>query len=395
MAKMAKLFLQIFYLAVYFIAVKTHRGRPPRNSPGSILIIKLDGIGDYILFRNYLERLRESEAFKTSRITLCGNSSWQTLAEHFDTSSIDDFIWIDRKRFVRQFRYTLEQLDRIHSLRFDIALQPTYSRDLADLILIAADAPRKVAFDGDTFNVNSVSRWISNLFVTDVVKSAQTVEFEWARNAEFFSNALGVPVSIMRPCFDDARVETVGIERLTTAYAVLFPGAGRESRQWPASQFAAVANHIRDKYGLAIVVAGGPNDGSLAREIQSGCSEVVDCTGTLTLAQMTKVIRDARVLVSNETMAVHMAVALRTRFVCTSNGNAFGRFLPYPDDVLSGSEYVFPEEMRAKGDAVEELVNRYSEWSDLDISAIAPLTVCDAVDRVLGAPGSWRHRGSV
>lgn len=382
-SKTAKLLLQAFYLAAYRMAAKPRRPRTPQGTPPSLLIIKLDAIGDYILFRNYLQRLRASESFSRSKITLCGNSSWRQLAEYFDASSVDDFIWIERNRFVSNVRYTLRQLQDVNARRFDVALQPTYSRNLADLILIAADAPRKVAFDGDTSNVNRLFMWISNLFVTEVIKSKDAVEFELTRNAEFFHAALGLPSQVTRPFFDDAKVDALQVEVPEGPYVVMFPGAGLRSRRWPARYFAAVARYMRERHGLEIVVAGGPNDRGLGSEVQRGCSEVVDRTGALTLTQMTKLVRGAEVVVSNETMGIHMAVALRTRFVCVSNGTLFGRFLPYPDDMLAGSEYVFPDRMLAPGDAFEDLVEKYGEFSDLDIGTVAPEKVCEAVDRVL------------
>jgi len=73
--------------------------------------------------------------------------------------------------------YTLAKMGEIGARRFDVAIQPTYSRDLADLLLIAANADRKVAFDGDSFNLNWLSRIISNQFLTDVIGS------ERARNS--------------------------------------------------------------------------------------------------------------------------------------------------------------------------------------------------------------------
>jgi ADP-heptose:LPS heptosyltransferase len=382
-AKAIKLLLQLFYLAVYFLAIKKRDKSVSRDNSHSLLIIRLDAIGDYILFRNYLERLRTSAQFRAFKITLCGNSNWKDLAEYFDAPFVNDFIWIDRKQFISNFRYTVDQLRRVRSRRFDIALQPTYSRDLADLILLASDAPRKIAFDGDKLNVNGISRWISNLFLSDVIRSEDKVRFELARNAEFFQDALGLPINLARPYFDDTKVNSIELDLPGNAYAVMSPGAGRKGRQWPTSYYATVAKYIREEYGLAVVIAGAVNDRCLALEIQESYLDVIDRTGALTLAEMTKLIKNAKVLVSNETMAVHMAVALGTGFVCISNGHTFGRFLPYPDSMISGSSYVLPDLMLARSDEYKGLVDNYSKWSDLDISAIAPSRVCEAVDRVL------------
>ncbi|MDW8465862.1 MAG: hypothetical protein RML35_06685 [Chloroherpetonaceae bacterium] len=64
--------------------------------PKTLLILRLDEIGDYVLFRNFLKEIRESERFKDYKITLCGNAAWKDLAEAFDKESVDEFIWISK-----------------------------------------------------------------------------------------------------------------------------------------------------------------------------------------------------------------------------------------------------------------------------------------------------------
>ena len=41
--------------------------------PKSLLLIRLDAIGDYILFRNFIEELKKDEKYKHYSITLLGN----------------------------------------------------------------------------------------------------------------------------------------------------------------------------------------------------------------------------------------------------------------------------------------------------------------------------------
>ena len=65
----------------------------------TLLITRLDSIGDYVLFRNYLAFLKQSKKYKDYSITLCGNIIWKDIAESFDSDVVNDFIWINRKKF--------------------------------------------------------------------------------------------------------------------------------------------------------------------------------------------------------------------------------------------------------------------------------------------------------
>ena len=51
---------------------------------GSLLLIRLDSIGDYVLFRNFIRELKTSEKYKNHHITLLGNASWKAVAEKLD-----------------------------------------------------------------------------------------------------------------------------------------------------------------------------------------------------------------------------------------------------------------------------------------------------------------------
>ena len=68
----------------------------------SLLLIRLDAIGDYVLFRNFIQILKNSEKYKDYSITLVGNPIWKNLSEEIDISFIDRFIWLERDSFSKK-----------------------------------------------------------------------------------------------------------------------------------------------------------------------------------------------------------------------------------------------------------------------------------------------------
>ena len=74
----------------------------------NVLIVRLDAIGDYILWRNVLAFIRHSAAYRSSRITVLGNPAWRSLAEGFDAALADEWIWVENRR--RLFRMGYENL---------------------------------------------------------------------------------------------------------------------------------------------------------------------------------------------------------------------------------------------------------------------------------------------
>src|SRR5690606_18398655 len=66
-----------------------------RKPAKRLLIIKIDAIGDYILFRNYLEILHQSERFKDYEIELLGNDAWKDLTWQYDSNLISKYWFIN------------------------------------------------------------------------------------------------------------------------------------------------------------------------------------------------------------------------------------------------------------------------------------------------------------
>ncbi len=91
-----------------------------------MLILRTDAIGDYILFRNFIKYIKESEKYRHYSITLCGNELWKDLAENYDNEFVDSFIWIDKTKFFRTsgWTYTIRKLNKIHSSGYDVLVDP-------------------------------------------------------------------------------------------------------------------------------------------------------------------------------------------------------------------------------------------------------------------------------
>ncbi len=94
-------------------------------------------------------------------------------------------------------------------------------------------------------------------------------------------------------------------------YACVHPGASIREKRWPVENFAVVARSIRET-GLKIVVTGNRRESGLASEIAAvmndGCIDAASLD--LSLGSLALLIRDARLLVCNDTGISHLASAL-------------------------------------------------------------------------------------
>lgn len=359
-------------------------GRKAR--PRTMVIIKLDAIGDYILFRNFLEVIKKSSTYKDWRITLCGNIIWKDLAETFDRRFIDSFIWVDKEKFRHNFFYALSTLRLLLRERFEVALHPSYNRDVvSDFLTRAAGVRKRIGSAGDERAINMKPRQksITDRYYTELIHTGSETLFEFFRYRKFFERALHESISIAKPFVDTEK--TANPAPLDSPYAVVFPGASHSNRRWHTNNFAEVSDSIASKYKLAIAVCGSASDGALFEELKKKMKKAVphNMTGG-TLTELAKIIAGAEIVVTNDTSAAHMAVALGKKVVSLLNGRHFGRFSPYPLEITKTFRAVYPPKIAARiGANFSTLAEEYLNKTDASIQDIVPATVLEEIDGLL------------
>ena len=102
-------------------------------------------------------------------------------------------------------------------------------------------------------------------------------------------------------------------------YVVMAPGGGENpawnmrSKRWPLDSFAALARTIHQHWGAAVVVIGSAGDGQRASRMATlSQGALVDATHVDDLEVSARMIEKARLLVCNDSVAMHMGVLLKT-----------------------------------------------------------------------------------
>jgi len=349
-----------------------------------VLLVRLDAIGDYVLFRNFIPLISRHYGLK---MALCGNSAWRSLAESFDAGLVENFIWVDRNRMAGDPGYRKSRLAEITSKGYRALVHPTFSRDLlADFIVRAVGAKEKTGSVGDATNTGAFKKWLTDSFYSRLLPASGKVLFEFYRNREFVEALTGKKAGLKKPTLDVSKIRfSSGAEK--GKFVVLFPGATDAMRRWSPQKFAKLATRMGKRHGLGIVVAGSAGDAALARQVSEGApgARVIDATGKTSLPELARLIHDSALLVSNDTSAVHLAAAVGTKVACISNRNYPGRFVPYPRDVFNGMRTVYPGGRIADAREFAGLPVGDCKRSFLDVNAITVEQVEAAVESLLSA----------
>lgn len=379
----SKLKTLIKFIIYYIINILVEPSK--KIKPKSLLLIRLDAIGDYVLFRNFIEVLKKSEEYKNYNMTLLGNSAWKSISEELDSEYIDEFIWLDKNKFNKDFEYRYKKLKEITESGYEIVLSPVYSREffVGDNIVKLINAKEKIGSVGDLSNIRVWQKNISDKYYTTLIPAKDEIMFEFSRNKEFFENLLGIKLDIKKPIIN-LQPKKLNIE-LPKKYAILFIGASASYRKWQIEKFATIGKYLKEQYGYEIVLCGGPTDIEDAKEFKKYAKyNYIDLAGKTSLMDLLYVIYNGNLMIANETSAPHFAVALEmTNVFVISNGNHYGRFTPYPKEIAQNYHVVYHPEIEKDLDDYKKLSNSYGYGSDLDISEISDEMVKNKIKEVL------------
>lgn len=354
-----------------------------KSEQKSILLLRLDAIGDYIIFRNFIEVLTQSEKYKGYKITLLGNQIWKDLATELDGKFIDRFIWLDVKRFNEEYKYRYQCLLEITSVKYEVVINSEYSRRFldSDWIVNKVSADLKIGSDGDLSNRKKWQKQIGDSYYTRLIPSSPGLLFEFYRNKEFFEKELDEKILLKKTQIIPPLISSNLL--LPSCYAVLFLGSSKTYSKWPVKKFAQIAKYVKLKLGLEIVICGGPNDVNNAKEFNIEFKDVyLDLVGKTSLMELVIILSRAGLLVSNETSAPHFAVAMDIPTIVIYNGNHFGRFTPYPSDMINKYGVVCHPTIEQNPEAYKLLSNEYGYSSTLNVNDVEVQSVIDEINKI-------------
>ncbi|MBR5254265.1 MAG: glycosyltransferase family 9 protein [Bacteroidales bacterium] len=335
--------------------------KPKQNADN--LILRTDNIGDFILWLDSASQIRKR---LNGNITLLCTSAVASIAKN--VSYFDEIITLDTKKMFFNPIYRFKLLKKLRTKRYDLILNPLFSRDyfIGDTIVRNVCAKRKIGF-GQDYN-NTESRFIklisdkkkrskilskllskSQKFYSFLIEADKENKMELKRNAEFVSNFFDCDfkASLPKLCFEIPEFNQV------KDYVVLFIGASQVKRNWGAEKFV----NLIDKLSSFVVLCGGNGDIEIADNILRSVkkpNKILNLVGKTTLLELCSVINSANFVVSNDTVAAHISAMVRTKSIVICPGNFTKRFHPYDlDSVSDDLKQYFPVVIRYEMDCFD------------------------------------------
>ena len=298
-----------------------------RHVAHTILIVRLDLIGDFILWLAAAKELKR--IYPASHLTLYANSTWSSLAARLPYW--DEVVAVDVPRLRSNDLYRLKIFLGIHWQAFNIAIQPTFSREyVGDMVVRASAALQRIGYQGDLNNITKEKKDVTDAWYTQQVYTSVDAQTELQINEamiqhlgdhDFKSDILDLPVLCQLP------LDLV----IRDPYVLIVPGASWQLRAWPATKFAELIFELSKILPHRFVLCGSSNEIGLCAKVTALCPAVriINLAGQTSLVEMIELVRGAEFIVANESAAIHIAAATKTPSICIAGGGHFGRFVPY------------------------------------------------------------------
>lgn len=346
-----------------------------QSPPESLCVIRLSAIGDTCHALAVVRTIQDT--WPATRITwIIGRTEAALMA---DIPGVE-FIIFDKSKGRAAYREVQAQLGR---RRFDAALC-MHASIRANLLTRLVRSPVRLGYD------YARARDFQWLFTN---RRIEPVPRQHVQDAMLeFASAIGVP---RRPLRWDIPLSSAQRE-LAAAYiedrrplVVISPCSSqrlRNFRNWSAENYAAAANHARQKFDCRVVVTGGntATEEEYGRTIAGLCGgDTANLVGRTSLKQLLALLDVAAVLVCPDSGPAHMATTVGTPVIglyATSNPDRTG---PYLSRDLTVNAY--PEAVRRfLGKSVDDVRwgERVRDPRALDLIRVADVN--ERLDRVLG-----------
>ncbi len=307
------------------------RNMPVPGRRRGMLVVRMDGIGDMVLFRTSLDHYADAFGVDKSQITILGCESWDAITEEV----FRDYrvLTINEHSFARWPLYRFWVSLKVRALKPEISVCDSYLRRamMADSLVWVSGAPKVVS---SLPYIGERTRAEYLYYLSQAEKIIPTGDYpthEIERHYNFLSAVSGRTIKPEAPHISWR--ETKPPEEFVSngvPYAILNPGSNEYGRRWPLAKYQELAEKLAAK-GLQVIFVGGR--GERPGKIDTSNSRIIDLIGKTDLPQLLDLMNHARLVVSNDTGPAHLSIALGAPTLVVVGGGHFGCFVPYPEGV--------------------------------------------------------------
>lgn len=326
----------------FFLIGMRKGGKLDLKNSQRVLIVKLDELGDSVMLTPFVRELRSG--LPQAWITLVVKPQ---LKELWDACPyVNEVIAYDRQTGLPNLHSHLSALslarNRLWKKRFDLAIVPRWDADVYNASFLAyfSGAAHRVGYSEKVSEYKKqLNKGFDSLFTN--VSDDTALKHDSVRNLDLLmglglkaddkKTELWVTQADMNAA--DELLASKGIQR-DDLLVCLYPSGGSSVlKQWPVANFIELGRWVHKNYGAKIIIAGGPGDEKVCRELAEGVGNgAVSLCGGLALRSAASIFKKCCLFIGNDTGPTHMAAAMGIPVVAIFGSSCPHRFAPIGDN---------------------------------------------------------------
>ena len=373
----------IYDLITFFASI----GSRNRNTIEKVLIIRVDEIGDYILWRKFIRELLEASICSKREIHFIGNVAWKSLFEiEFTNNTFAKIYWLNKTFYKKSIIYRFKFSKWIYNEHYSVVINPTYSRAkrVDDSVVKAAKANNNYGFVRNNENYLPFEQSYDRNLYTNLLPINQKPVFEMNRNKQFTEWITQNKSLILNThlseniSFPEVKIKY----NLPENYFVLFPGSRSHKRIWSAENFSIASNYIYDNYKFTVILAGAASDSQYGESFENKYTHpTINLIGKTSLPETLALLKVAKCILTVDTGSIHLAASVNCLSFGIFNGSQYGRFSPYPNSVSTKVKSIYPLSISKEINDINMVNEKYEHIVNIDYNEVTALQVIEIIEK--------------
>ncbi len=325
------------------------------NKDKHFLIIRLDAIGDMIMFSPFVRELRRQEP--EAKITLVINPLVKSLYEN--CPYVDKIFYFNGNKPIKPkiitstFRAMIWGRKNLKGTYTDVFL-PRCNNDTEGALMIAITSrcSNIVSFSEkqtkERASVNyGYDNFVNKKFITGKLQHEVETNLDFLRLAGYDKIKLdNLEIWFSKVADSNKKVDLLLCDTADDTNVLLGIGfsASIESKCWPLESFRKLFKRIQEHLpGVIFILIGGPGEEHKAKILSAEMPDIIDITGKFSLLETAALIKRCSIFIGNDSGPMHIAAAVGTPIIeilsCSKENNMHNsntpiRFRPWKNECI-------------------------------------------------------------
>ena len=319
---------------------KKHRPDPPSG----LLLVSSGGLGDTILLSLVIERFTRMARTKES-VTLVLPKESLKVAFLFKKNI--KILSVDYRAFRKRRTYVNKIAQQFYAANYRCVISTDFLRHpkLDEMVIKYCDAKEAIAMEPRSWRKYDGALLKNRALYSRLYKSGPEHLDKVLRWSNFADWLTGTNLSPPRVCFPDGYIKAA--KEYLRPTIILVPFSAVKEKQSPPDVFLRIMKHLKNDYDF--VVAGAQSDIDINPEYLELLAIQNTTFDSATFEDLVPKLMKAKLVVSVDTAAMHLAVAVGTPTVCLASAAYVNEIVPYSPKITPDNVRFIFQSMECQG----------------------------------------------